>query len=168
MGRTSEWDVLDRRVWLGRAVGGARGRGQAAGAAPRAGPWSLCGRRRSARDGPQNTVFLRLIFFCMLMSNFVNLSGQISSPLMVRQPTRLLIVGVITAPLSFDARGWQRRIYSDFARPPSVAVRFVLGNITGCNFFRQGDTEPRALLGAEMRRHDDFVSVPPADCQTAA
>ena len=47
-------------------------------------------------------------------------------------------------------------------------MRFVLGNVSACQFYRQGDTEPRALLTVERQRHGDFVDVPPSDCQKAA
>jgi hypothetical protein len=76
---------------------------------------------------------------------------------------RLLLLGVITAPTSFDARSWQRQHYSRL--PVSVTVQFVLGNMSRCRH----SAEPQALLRTEMEKHSRyFVVLTAHDCRPTA
>jgi hypothetical protein len=78
---------------------------------------------------------------------------------------RLLVLGIVTSPLAFTQRHWQRHYYGRM-RAPGVHQLFALGNLSGCSW-RRHDTEPRALLREERRRHKDFVMLGRApDCST--
>ena len=91
------------------------------------------------------------------------LLASMTSPSSSAADERLVVLGAISSPLAFNARAWQRHVYGRL-RAPGVQVFFALGNMSGCPF-RRGETEPRALLREERRRHDDFVVLGAApDC----
>ena len=45
---------------------------------------------------------------------------------------RLLVLGIITSPLAFTQRHWQRHYYGRM-RAPGVFTLFALGNLSGCS-----------------------------------
>lgn len=75
------------------------------------------------------------------------------------QPSKLLLIGVMTSPLAFNRR-YPLRVEMGRMNPSSlgVTVRFVVG--VGCRM----DDESRLLLQEEMLLHADMVQVDAADC----
>ena len=77
----------------------------------------------------------------------------------------LLVIGVITAPLNFDQRTWQRMHYApSLGSMPDVAIRYVLGNMSGCGFSMCCNREPLAVVHWELQRYADWVRVEAPEC----